>query len=180
MTESTVGNHVDVPVFLPLGVLSKETRNYSLGTEFLHDVENSGISNIKLNAVFFRIPPELTNFREEAQEIQLFNEVQNPYEDQNLNLYCKHYISASFDLASPLQPFDYGTDFPNTYIMDKGTRLLIQEMANRTGRAGRPMDSRKRRLGQGSVPPTHPPVGYRWGSGSGEGPPATSAVSSPP
>lgn len=125
-------NHVLVKAFLPMGVLSEDRRTYSLSTEYLHDLQNAGSGVINLTGVFVRVPRGLTYFREGSHEVELFTQAVNPYEDRILGLECRHYMSAAVYLGSTLQPFDYGDKFPNTYIMDKDWRTMLDSVGKKT------------------------------------------------
>jgi hypothetical protein len=131
LPKSTTPGHVLARVFLPLGVLDTNRRTYSLSTEYLHDVTNSGSSSIRMNGVYVRIPREKTYFRESSNTVELFSETLNPYEDKIQGLQCRHFMSAAVYLGSSLQPFDYGNEFPNTYIMDSGIRSMLDSLGKK-------------------------------------------------
>ncbi len=119
-----------VKFFVPLGVLNKNRRTYSLNSEFLKVEDNTGNDNVRIEAVFVRNPKDQIKYDEINNTFKLADILKNPYEDYVNNLYCKFYVSGEVKLSSGLQSFDYGNEFPNTFVIGNDVRNLLTGIEN--------------------------------------------------
>jgi hypothetical protein len=117
-------NTVLVKMFVPLGILNGEIQNYSLSTEYMHDVENSGATCITLNSVYTRVPREIMVYKEQENTFDLPS--LNPYEDAYLGKFCKYYLSADLTLATNLNDYEKTIGSISTkYMMNYDFRKLL-------------------------------------------------------
>lgn len=114
-----------VKFFIPLGVLDKNRRTYSLNSEFLQIEENTGSDLVRVEGIFVRNPKDLINYKESDNQFVLAAQLKNPYEDVTNSLFCKYYLSGQINLATGIQSFDYGESFPTTYICKSDIRNLL-------------------------------------------------------
>jgi len=114
-----------VSFFVPLGVLDKNRRTYALNSEFLQLEENAGSDLLDIRGIYVRNPKDLINYRESENTFTLDDILKNPYEDAANNLFCKYFISGQVKLSTGVQAFDYGMDFPTSYIMGNDVRNLL-------------------------------------------------------
>jgi len=114
-----------VKLFVPLGILDKNRRTYSLNAEFLRIEENSGSDIINIEGLYVRNPKDLISYDEFTNTFKLDDSLKNPYEEASNNLYCKYFLSGQIKLAAGLQTFDYGEEFPTTYVLSSEVRNLL-------------------------------------------------------
>lgn len=127
---------VIVKLFVPLGILNSEIQNYSLGTEFLHSVENSGATSITLDSVYVKVPREIMIYKEQENIFEL--PTLNPYEDDTKGLKCKYFLSADLVLSTTLSDYErvaYGIAYK--YMMHYDFRKMLDGMK----KSGVPFDS---------------------------------------
>jgi hypothetical protein len=131
LNPTTRSGYSKVKIFIPLGVLDVHRRTYSLNTEFLNEMQNSGSGYIRITGVYIRIPRELTVFRESQFEIEIHSSTLNPYESVELELQCKHFISAQINLGGGIETFGGSDFYTNTYMIDSTTRNLLLNISNK-------------------------------------------------
>lgn len=110
--------------FLPLGLLNKNIRTYSLNINFLKLNENSDSDEVILKGLYVKIPSENNKFKQNEKLLILDKSFKNPYEDPEKELYCKHYISGKIKLASKVKPI-FTDSFDNTYVLDTTIRSIL-------------------------------------------------------
>jgi len=131
LTQASDSNHYLVDIFVPLGILKPEIQNYALGTEFLHQVENSGITKITMNGVYFRIPATNTTFKKPVITLQ----DTNPFENREKGMYCRHFLSAELVLATNLEDFEktfVTNDISNKYMINYNARQMFKSLETST------------------------------------------------
>lgn len=119
-------NHYLCTIFVPLGVLDDTRKNYSLSTEFLHNIENSGVTQIKLNGVFVRLFNEHLSY--DGDNIKLL--FSNEFESKEKGLYVRRYLSAKIDLKAKIERIQTlnSEDLPTTYAVDSVSRKFFKEL----------------------------------------------------
>lgn len=122
-TDPNNSNNLLCDIFVPLGVLSENTRNYSLSTEFMH-ITNSEEFNIRINGLFVKLYSEHLSM--ETGSIKVISE--NPYEDKLNNLFVRRFLNAKINLASKLEEINTlsSSSLPLTYMLDFNTRNLLK------------------------------------------------------
>ena len=117
-------NTVLVKMFVPLGILNSEIQNYSLSTEYMHDIENSGATTIALDSLYVRLPREIMIYKEQENIFEL--PTINPYEDDEKNLKCRYYLSADLTLATNLNDYERTLEgISNKFMMNYDFRKLL-------------------------------------------------------
>lgn len=116
-------------VFVPLGVLNKNIQNYSIGSEFMHSVDNSGATDIWMDGVYFRIPKNKTIYKDSLNEIDL--ESVNPFENREKGLSCRHFLSAELNLGTNLEDYEktlLENEISNKYLINSNIRKFIRNL----------------------------------------------------
>jgi hypothetical protein len=117
-----------VKFFVPLGILDKNRRTYSLNSEFLQLEDNVRSDEITIEGIYVRNPKDYIIYNQETQSLTLDPKFTNPYEDSTLGLECRYFLSGQVTLSSGLQNFDYGSKFPTTYILNQDIRGLLSNI----------------------------------------------------
>ncbi|MCS7317000.1 MAG: hypothetical protein NZZ41_01595 [Candidatus Dojkabacteria bacterium] len=121
-------NNYRCKFFIPLGMLHKNVRTYSLNTNFIKIYKNSKIDEVKILGLFVKIPKDNIIFSEEKQTVRFINDkFINPYENKEKELYVRHYISGQIKLASPVKEL-YKHKFDNTYVIGDTIRNILLEI----------------------------------------------------
>lgn len=123
---------VVVKMFVPLGILSPQIQNYSLSTEFMHQIENSGGTSIILDGVYIGIPRELLIIKDAANQIQLISP--NSYEIDESK--CRYFLNANLQLATNLNDYENvnsANQVPYKYLMNYDFRKLLSNIKNSGG-----------------------------------------------
>lgn len=116
-----------VKLFVPIGIMNKEIQNYSLSTEYMHDIDNSGATSIALDSVYVRIPREIMIYKEQENIFEL--PTLNPYENDETYTKCRYYLSADLTLATNLNDYDKSYDGISTkYMMNYDFRKLLDTL----------------------------------------------------
>lgn len=126
--------HETYKAYLPLGVLNRNIQNYSLPTEFMHQIDNSGITWITIDGVYIRIPREKLLWNENNDYLEL--EEENPWEEKINNLYSRYFLSADLNLATKLTDFEETFDekeLSTKYMMDLSVRKMLKRVESETG-----------------------------------------------
>lgn len=132
--KSSNPNHVQFRAFLPLGMLNVDIQNYSLGVEFMHHVNRSGATNIKLDGVYIRYPS--TNFIYHDAENRIELESNNPFERKDKGLNVKYYLDARFNLATTLEDYEVPNIngvVPNKFLMKYSFRKMLKALEKESG-----------------------------------------------
>lgn len=115
---------VIVKMFVPLGILNKEIQNYSLSTEYMHEVDNSGATAIALDSVYIRMPREVMIYKEQENTFDL--PTLNPYENDEQGIKCRYYLSADLSLSTTLNDYEkVNQGIANKYMMHYDFRKLL-------------------------------------------------------
>lgn len=120
---------VVVRMTVPLGILNKQIQNYSLSTEYMHQVENSGATSIVLDGVYILVPRDLLIYKDSDNEIVLTSS--NPYEILSNDSKCRYFLNASLNLATTLNDYeniDTTTNVPRKYLMNYDFRKLLSNL----------------------------------------------------
>lgn len=120
---------VVVRMTVPLGVLNKQIQNYSLSTEFMHQIENSGGTSIILDGVYILIPRDLLIYKEAENQIVLTTK--NPYENLTTDLKCRYFLNAQLNLATTLNDYENINSenvIPHKYMMNYDFRKLLSNL----------------------------------------------------
>jgi hypothetical protein len=128
---------VVVKMFVPLGILNSQIQNYSLSTEYLHQIENSGGTSIVLDGVYILVPRALTIYMDSANQIQLTSP--NAYENLSTGLLARYYLSAQLQLATNLNDYENintANQIPYKYMMNYDFRKLLSNLKANGGNYG--------------------------------------------
>lgn len=117
-------NTVIVKMFVPLGILNAEIQNYSLGTEYMHNIDNSGSTAITLDSVYVKVPREIMIYKEQENIFELPSF--NPYEDDETSMKCKYFLSADLTLSTTLNDYERSYfGIANKYMMHYDFRKML-------------------------------------------------------
>lgn len=125
---------VVVKMTVPLGVLTKQIQSYSLSTEFMHQVENSGSTSIVLDGVYILIPRDLLIYKDANNEIVITTP--NPYEDIESDVKSRYFLNSSLNLATTLNDYENvntSSQVPHKYLMNYDFRKLLANLKSNGG-----------------------------------------------
>lgn len=115
--------------FLPLGILHKNNRVYTLNTNFLKIYENSGLDTLTLKGVYVRNPKDKIIFNPTNFTIKLDESLKNPYEDKERNLFCRYFISGQIYLSTTVKRIE-NTTLDTTFYLGENIRNILKHIEN--------------------------------------------------
>jgi hypothetical protein len=125
---------VVVKMTVPLGILNSQIQNYSLSTEFMHQIENSGGTSIILDGVYILVPRDLLIIKDAENLITLTSI--NPYENDDTEQKCRYYLSAQLNLSTTLTDYENinsANQVPYKYLMNYDFRKLLSNIKSTGG-----------------------------------------------